>query len=541
MPRTPGPRDIDETPLTTTRDVVRVDRDVSIEATESAALAVREITNRIRDQQIETEIARADTQAAIDLEDVRRRYETDGDWETHEPRAMAEAQEILRRRGEGLRGSIARTAWEANSLRRVQTFRSAIRTQAFERGASQERANIRRLLDETLDIASALTLPENERRRVIENVAAAGDSAVRRGFLSEDDWAAWEISFGNTLRERRQKALAGEVELRLDQESEALVEQLSDPDGRYRELDDDVRAKFLSSARRGVAHRLLSDVYTEIARTGAVVPDDSERLAPVWAALGEDARYAYAQRASALAQAHALAGEIGDLSTRSLAEIVAAADANDGAGGRSGAARVVLRALRTDPAAVILRSDPVLENRRTRAFEAAQAAQAAPDDAAAQAQATQARRAYAAAMIDAQRARGLSSGEIRIHTSAQLDEWARRTRAMSAERQEAALAALPRQMLRMYGDDDIAERATLEHLDAYYAAAPGLTGARLVDEAQAPASAAAGADYESTKLQIERALRAGNEEAVVVLFQRLGPADQARLARDVDLGAIASE
>lgn len=547
MARVPTEYDVDQVQLQVTRGVVQIPENPQFEAVARQGDVVQQTMERIRDAQIEVELARADTETALELDALHREIDTDPDWETSPDRYRERASAIIAERGAGLRGESARRAWAARGAQLDQRWTIEARARARTRGVSLARADLMRLGEESERVAGDIEIDEGRRALATQNYAGALHRAVELGLIGDDDAAQAELQFAESVRRSRQEGLVGRAYATIEEEPEALLEALRAEDGPYRELDPDQRGQLIRQTQGEVrrvqgerAQQTLYDVLSETARTGRVVADTDERLAPVWEALGPDARLAYAGQAARFAQAHDYAAAVGSTAGRSLPEIAAAAEAADGAGAAGVGARTSLRLIRRDPAAYVTATQPVVERLRQQAYAAAQAASANPGDPEAQRSARDARRAYVRRMAAAQEALGLPPAQRRIHSQAQTADWAARVRAMPVDAQNAALDRLEPQLARMYGlnTEDAQDRAALrimvdDHMSAFVGAARdnvqtspgGVAG-------PTPERAVQGADYDTVRDQVANSLRAGNGPDARALILRLSPADQLRLTQD---------
>jgi hypothetical protein len=524
MARTPTPADLPETPLRPTREVIAPPRDPTNEAVARLAGAVGGVANRIADQQNELAMTRADTESAVELDAIAERYRTDDDWETAPARARAEAAKLLAERGAGLRGALTQQAWAQRAQQRLANFETGMREQSRRRGAELTVAELIRLGETSETIAGDLSLSETARQDAVTNYAAMIERAEERGLIGADDAARLETSFADRVRARVREGLRAEIIERIDLDPDELAEELrARGEGPFAQLEPEEAARFEREARRAAASLALDEALEHTLRTGDIVGENDPRLAGRWAHLGDGARLRYAGRAADMAQMHRLAASMGEMAGLSLSEIAARADvaqrAEEGA-----AARALLRLIRRDPAGYTMANHPNISRLRTQMQTAYQAAQAAPGDAEAQSALVRARRAYAAGMVSAQEAQGLSRGDIRIYSRAEVSGWARRVRARPPAQQQQALDALPGALLRMYGDEDLARQAELEHLEAFYGDQAGMNA-----PAPEPAAAAAnGYDPEQVLTQIEAQIRAGSsidDPLVRTLISRL-PANQ---------------
>ena len=543
MAQAPRSSDVPEVGLRNTRDVIPIPRSAALQEGVRTADAVGRVINTIADQQNEIALSRLDTETAVELDAIRERYRTDDDWQTAPQRARAEAETLLATRGESLRGAAARRVWEGRSADRLGRFELTMRAQSRERGASLARADLVKLGETSERTAGDLTQSEDTRELAVRNYAAAIESAIRNGLIDPDDGARLETIFADNVRRRVQDGLRAEIAERLDMDPDVLAEELADDAGAFVTLDPDERARLARTARSAAASMAIDAALEHTLRTGEILGENDERLAGGWDALGDGARLRYAQQAAAMAQMHRLAGEMGDLSGLSLAEIAARADDAQGSGaggGRGAAPRAALRVIRNDPAGYVLSTQDTIRRLQQQAAQAVRAANAAPDDAEARLAAVQARRAYATATLNAQAALGLSRGQQRINSAADVDAWARRVRGLPPERQQAAIDALPQTLLRMYGDEDLAERATLEHLEAFYAN----PDARTAPAPDPATNAATGADVGAVRAQILRAIENGGaitDPHVQVLLARLPPRERERVEQALAGGEAAEE
>lgn len=526
MPRLPGPEDVPEIGLRNTRDVITPPRSAVLDEAVRTVDRVGELVGRIADQQNEVALNRADVETAVELDTIRERYRTDDDWETAPERAREEADAALKARGATLRGAAAQRAWEMRSAERLGRFHLDMRGQSRERGAAMARADLLKLGEASEAAAGDLANSEAVRQTAVQAYAAAIDSALERGMLDPDDAARLESAFAANVRSRVQDGLRAEVTERIALDPGELADELEDPESDFRTLDADERARLVRQARAGAASMAIDDALEHTLRTGEIVGETHPRLAGGWVALGDGARLQYAERASRMLAANRFARQTGDLAGLSLADIAARADQAQDAS-EEAAARAVLRTVARDPASYMLAQPNNIEPLRARAAQAAAASRAAPDNSEAQMAATQARGAYAQATVAAQAALGVPSGDIRINTQASLQDWARRIHALPPDRQQAVLDRLGEQMLSMYGDEDLAQRAIEEHLSAYYG------GAGQASAGHEPAQrAASGADGENVRGLIERAITAGHDPGGPVVqsyLSRLPPAERARV------------
>lgn len=535
MARTPGPADVDLVPIRNTREVVPIPESPLVATRTRAADAASQIIERVADSQNEVALARADMDAGRQLEEIRERFLTDEDWETAPDRARVEAETILKTHGESLRGARTQRAWQLRSFDRIGAFDSAMRQQARERGVELARANLVSLQERALELAGDLSMAEEVRQTAVVNYNNALDAMERRGLVGAD-WAASDRArFSEAVRSRAQDGLRGEFIERLALDPGDLADDLEDDAGAFSIMPADERARMVNQARQSAASRAIDAALEETLRTGRVVGEEEAALSEGWQYLNDGARLQYAERASRALDIHQRATALGSLTGKSLTEIITMADQVDANGDRTGwAARTHLRVLQSDPASYVVANQPNIAALQRAAVEAVRAAQESPDDPDARMSAVRARQAYVIANMNAQAALGLSSGEIRIHALASLREWSARVRRHGPEEQQAILDALPQQMLAMYGDENLAERATLEHLEAFYAAPSG----QAAPPPNPTVSAAQGADYDSVRGLILRALRNGadlDDPRVDVLAARLAPADRARLMQDQEI------
>lgn len=525
MPRLPGPEDVPEVGLRNTRDIIQQPRSAVLDEAVRTVDRVGELVGRIADQQNEVALNAADIETAVELDAIRERYRTtDDDWETAPDRARAEAGAVLRARGETLRGAASQRAWEMRSSERLGRFHLDMRGQSRERGASLARADLLQLGETAEAVAGDLANSEAVRQAGVQSYAAAIDGALERGMLDPDDAVRLESTFAENVRRRVQDGLRAEVVERIDLDPGELADELEDPQSDFRTFDADERARLARQARSAAASMAMDEALEHTMRTGEIIGENHPRLAGGWAALGDGARLQYAERASRMLAANRFARQTGELSGLSLADIAVRADQAQDAS-EEAAARAVLRMVARDPARHVLIQHANIELLRTRAAQAAQAARAAPDNGAAQFAATQARRAYAQATIAAQQAIGVPWGDIRIHTQASLDAWARQVRALPVERQQGALDRLQEQTLLLYGDPDLAERAVEEHLRAYLNSGPAT-------DTEPAQRAASGADAENVRGLIERAVAAGHDPGGPVVqnyLSRLPAGERARV------------
>lgn len=531
MPITPGPEDVPQVALRNTADVVPIPQSATIVARARSADAMGEATGRIAEQQNEIALATADADATTALEEVRVRMLTDNDWQTQPHRAAAEASELYRQHGEKLRGAATRRAWRLRATQRISDFRGSMLTQSRERGGDLARADLIALQTRSLEMAGDLSQAEHVRRTWATNYIGAVQRAEEAGLVAPD-WASANLAtFAEALKGRVQDGLRGEFIDRLQLDPHELADELEDPNGPFHVMPADERARMGRQARQQAAAFTIDDVLEETLRTGQVVGEDDARLAAGWAHLGDGARLQYAERASNAIAIHRRAAVLGDLDGLSMTEILARADENTADADTRWGAGVHVQAMRADPAAYVRRQNPNLDALRARASQAIAAAQEHPDDSDARLAAVRARQAYVTSSLEAQLALGLPSTRVMMHDRSQLLDWARRVRRHTAAEQNALLEALPAQMLRMYGDEDLADRAVEEHREAYYAAPSGLTA-----PAPDPTEAAAqGATYEDVRTRIVRALNAGSDlddPVVNTMVRQLPLADRSRLMAD---------
>jgi hypothetical protein len=257
---------------------------------------------------------------------------------------------------------------------------------------------------------------------------------------------------------------------------------------------------------------------------------------------------------------------MGDLAGKSLPELAAMADEAERAGVTGGgtgnpylgaAARTHLRAARDDPASYVMSTQPyvaylaqqytTLSTQAAAELTAARAHAQTPQqrDAAEnsplQAQALEARVAYANAMLAAQAALGMPPSRQALYPRAVLQAWATRVRAMSPADQAAYVQnSLPTQLDNTWGamgsdNREIWEKAYREHIDALNAAD------QPPDQAPPPEPAdraAQGASFDSVKGSLLRLLNAGADldaPGVTGMVNALSPADRRRLMADPDV------
>lgn len=540
MALTPGPMDVARTNLRPTRDVVAIPRNPGSEARTNAIDAATRVVETLADQQNETALAAADIEAGRELEGIRERMLTDDDWETQPVRARTEAQALLETRGQTLRGGRTQRVWQTRSMGRLAEFEGQMRVQSRERGSELARADLTRLWERSVETAGDLTLSEQVRRDAAINYDTALTAAVRRGLVAPDAAARESARFSTEVLGRVRDGLRAEAVERQSLDPADLAAELADDEGPFRALPPDERARFAGAARERAAANVVDSMLEHTLRTGEIISDADERLSAGWDDMGPGARFNYAQRASQAQQIHALASALDTTGEMSLPEIVATAE-RDGDDPETWAARQQLRVIRRDPAAYVLANQPNIDRLREAASQAVERARATPEDPTAQFTATRARLAFVTASIEAQAALGLPPGDVRIMSRAPTRDWAARVRRHPPEDQQAILDALPNQMLRMYGNEDIADRAVMEHLEAYYARGPA---GRDAPAPESDVAAVQGAEYDEVRGRIMRALTAGgdlDDPRIDVLMSRLTPADRRRLMEDEEIvGALGS-
>lgn len=543
MAGVPGPDDVPQVGLRNTQDVVPVPGSAIVRSRAALADAGVALTERITDQQNELALARADIDAARELEAIRVRMLTDNDWQSQPTRARAEADTVLKTHGERLRGDQTQRAWQVRSGQRLNEFSSGMLQQSRERGADLARADLVALQTHALEVAGDLSLGEDVRQIAVRNYAGALERAQAAGLIAPDWAAADQARFAEAVRGRVQEGLRAEFVERLDLDPDDLATDIEDDEGPFRVMPPDDRARMARQARQQAAQFAIDDVLEETLTSGVIVGEDDPRLAGIWAHLGANARLDYARNAANARDLHDTAAAMGDLTGLSMAEILVRADEAQANNNRatSFAAGVHVASMRADPAAYALQNTPNLSLLQQRASQAVAAAQAAPDDSEARINAVRARQAYVIASMEAQMALGLPSTQVRIHTAGQVGDWARRVRRHAPDQQQALLDALPAQMLRMYGDEALAERAVEEHTDAYYRAQNQGMAAPPPDPAVA---AAQGADYDVLRGRILRALRNGSDlddPVLDTMIGRLSPADRTRLMQDPEIAQAGAQ
>lgn len=534
MPQAPGPENVPQIPLQNTRDVVAIPRDpVPAEAQRTVDAAV-EAVNRISDQQSQIALSQADTEMAVELDRIAERYRADDDWQTAPTRARAEAETMFRERGARLRGAAAQRAWSERTVERLGRFELGMRAQSRDRGAQLARANLTSLGQSAEALAGDLSQTEDARATAVNNYIASLDSAERAGLVDADDAARMEAAFSENVRRRVQDGLRAEVIERIEMDPADLAAELADDDGPFRMLDPDERARLTRQATQAAGAMAIDDALERTLRTGEIEGEDE--LGIDWSAMGDGARLRYAERASAMAEAHDLAAEMGSIAGLSLSEIAQRADAARAAGqANGGAAGAMLRTARRDPAAYVLSANPLVEQLAGEVVSARQAlreAQGSGDAEAISAARTALRRAqnsYTSESLRAQDAMGIPPSRQRVYDEATISAWARRVAAMPETEQAAALGALTRQLQERFVNQDHIERAAAEHIEA-------LTVARGQGMSAPPPAADVGAaqGYEpaSVRAQITRAIENGHglqDPYVQVLLARLAPAERARV------------
>jgi hypothetical protein len=533
MARAPNVEDLPEVGLRNTRDIVPIPERTALNAAIETTDAVRDVVGRIADAQNELALAQADTESAVALDGIRRRYETDDDWETAPTRARLEAETLLRGRGQELRGDATRRAWAQRSSDVLGRFDLAMGAQSRARGQALARANLLRLGETAEATAGDLGNDESTRELAVRNYAGAIDRAEELGLIDPDDAVRLQTAFSERVRGRVQDGLRAEIVERLDLDPAELADDLADPESDFRTLDPDERARYQRQAAANASGQAVDRALQHTLRTGEILSEDA--IGVDWTALGDGARIQYASRVASMASAHAYAVASGDLAGRSLAEIMAAADEGESVRGRS--ARGHLLAARADPPGYVAATQPNVAFLRDRLHDAVAAAEAAPDDTDLRRRAVEARRAYANAQINAQSALGLSSGDIRVIDPAAITRWVRLVRGrLSPEQQEVQLSNLYERLEELYGGsldgrDDLVDRVYSEFLEGY-ANAPLTTATTAPD----PASVAAeGADYGVVRDQIARMIRSGgdlDDPRIDAALGRLNDADRNRLMRD---------
>lgn len=185
----PGPANVPVVSVRTTARVHDVPVDQSGAGLARLGAATVELTNRIRAQQIENDIVRADTALQTDLDRARLEFARDPDYETIPERYEQRAQEIIERHGQSFRAPLARRQWEQRSTERLARSRGQIDQLVFQRGTEAGRAGL-------IENANALELIIQSEDQTPEARAAAMvrlEEAVRgaqqRGFIAEDDAA----------------------------------------------------------------------------------------------------------------------------------------------------------------------------------------------------------------------------------------------------------------------------------------------------------------------------------------------------------------
>lgn len=536
MPQAPGPEQVPQVGFQNTRDVVAIPRDPVLEEQQRTVAAAVEVTNRIADQQNQIALSQADTEMAVELDKISARYRTDDDWQTAPARARAEAAALYQARGETLRGNAARQAWAERTQERLGRFEIRMRGQSRDRGASLARANLVTLGDRAEALAGDLSQSEEARQLAVSNFVASLESAEQAGLIDPDDGARMEAAFSENVRKRVQDGLRAEVIERIEMDPDTLAEELADDAGPFRMLDPDERARLTRQATQAAGAMAMDEALERTLRTGEIIGEGD--LGIDWTAMGDGARLRYAERASAMAQTHALAAEMGELSGLSLSEIATRADqAREAGASNGGAPGATLRFIRRDPAAYVGTTQPNIARLQTQAAEAIRAAQAAPDNGELQAAAARARRAWALESLRAQDALGLPAGAQRINPHQAVEAWARRVRALPADRQQATLDRLQGDLTRMYGDADLGERAAYEHLQAFYDTRDGMNA----PEPAAAASAARGLDYDTVRGRIVQALRTGagfDDPRVNIALSQLSAADRNRLMEDEEINGL---
>lgn len=481
----------------------------------------------LRGQQQQNDVNAADMDASVRLTALRDKYKADKDWQTAPARALAEASEMLGTYGQNMRGVAAQNAWKAQTAQLSTSFHAQVSSDSRQTGVDQAKGEVIAIGDKAVDIAGDITQPLDVRQKAVAAFAASLQGAVDRGLIGEDEAAAREKQFADEAKAKRQNGLQAQALDLLDQNPTALVSQLNDKTSPFAEMEPTTIENLKRMAGRDSAEAVLTQAYTQVARTGEVVPEDSPALKPVWTALGQDAKLQYAERVAAMAEAHATLSGVKSLAGLSLAEIISQADEarRNGTDGRlHGAA---LHMIERDPATYVLTQNPILMASLNRARAALEAAQANPNDPTAKVGLRKARGAYVAQLLDAQDALGLPPGMQRIYRTEDLLKWARNLKQNPDDYQMATLNALPHQMLSLLGDKKLADKAVDEYMSAYYGVQKGPldTGAT---------AAATGADYATTKLKIKQAIRVGNQAAIDVLVGRLSKADQLKLTRELD-------
>lgn len=541
MARAPNSADVDQVQLRNTRDVVQVPGSPVIEARSRFAGAVQEVVGRIADQENELAANRADLEAARELESIRQRYETDDDWQTAPDRARVEAQAVLAARGAGLRGEATQRAWSARSMERLGQFESVVRRQSRERGVSLARAEIIRFGEEAEATAGDLTQPEDVRRLAATNYAAALARAEERGFYDPEQVEQLTVQFGDRVRQRVTQGLEAEWVQRLERDPDDLAAEIEAGEADWGAVQPDTRARWVREARQAGARAAVNDALQEALRTGQVVREDDPRLADRWSHLGEGARLSYAAQASTAVNTHRAAAALGELSGLSLAEIAVRADQATAAGGSGGggaqgaAARALIRAAERDPVSYVIGTQPVAQAARDRMIAARRAAAGADATPDARAEATAATMEYGMQVLQLQDAVGVSRSDQRLYPTQQTASWAARIRSLPLDRQQATIQALPDQLIEMWGDQNLAERALAEHMQAYVYAQPAPGNAPPPDPAT---SAGQGASYDAVRQRLLRLVEIGaglDSAEAMSMVNALTPADRARLATDPEI------
>lgn len=187
--RLPGPGDVPQVGIRTTARVHDMPVDQSGAALSRAARAGVELTDRIRTQQIENDLVRADAALRTDLDRLRLELSQDSDYETIPQRYEQRAQALVEQHGARMRAPAARRAWERQVNERLTASRGQIDQLVYTRGIEASRAGLIENVDALeLIIQSEDQTPEARAAALVE-LERHVEAARARGFVAADDAA----------------------------------------------------------------------------------------------------------------------------------------------------------------------------------------------------------------------------------------------------------------------------------------------------------------------------------------------------------------
>lgn len=225
MPRLPTYRDVNQTGLQNTQRVLQgptpvgnvpIVRDNTGEGMARFGSAIVEITDRIRESQIENEVRKADIKTQVALQKFKDNLSTIDDENEYERQWNEGAQKILNEAGNKLSSPMGQRLWKARSSEHFGKGLMDVRDMARRKGVDKTKAGVIELASMADQLQDDPTATDALRKEAADSAISAMENLARRGFVSHEEATRFKVGMQDRIlkktQERTQLAMAQGLE-----------------------------------------------------------------------------------------------------------------------------------------------------------------------------------------------------------------------------------------------------------------------------------------------------------------------------------------